>query len=86
MSSLALSDSFEYLCYECNAIRNLFILTARESTLVVRIWRLETSDSVNESRFPRCKSCYSSVNKNTERLLQLTSVVDETALFILIFS
>ena len=31
MSQLALSDSFEYLCYGSTAIINIFILTARES-------------------------------------------------------
>ena len=45
MSWSALSDSFEYLCYGSTAIRNIFTLTVRGSTLVVRIWRLQTSDS-----------------------------------------
>ena len=40
MSYLALSDSFEYTCYESTAITNILMLTVRESTLVVRIWRL----------------------------------------------
>ena len=43
MSWLAFSDSFEYLFYGVTAIRNIFILTVRESTLVVRIWRLQAS-------------------------------------------
>ena len=47
MSSLALTDSFEYLCYGLIAIINIFTLTVWGSTLVVRIWRLQTSDSVN---------------------------------------
>ena len=55
MSQLALSDSFEYLCYGFPAIRNILILTVRRSTLVVRIWRLQTSDSVDWSRFLCCK-------------------------------
>ena len=37
MSSLALSDSFEYLWYGSTAIRNIFTLTVRGSTLDVRI-------------------------------------------------
>ena len=37
MSLSALSDSFEYLCYGSTAVRNMFTLTARGSTLVVRI-------------------------------------------------
>ena len=32
MSSLALSDSFEYLCYGSTAIRNISTLTVRGST------------------------------------------------------
>ena len=32
MSSLALSDSFEYLCYGSTTIRNIFILTVWGST------------------------------------------------------
>ena len=32
MSWLALSDSFEYLCYGSTAIRNIFIPTVRGST------------------------------------------------------
>ena len=34
---LALSDSFEYLCYGSTTIINIFTLTVRGSTLVVRI-------------------------------------------------
>ena len=34
---VSLSDSFEYLCYRSNAIINIFILTVRGSTLVVRM-------------------------------------------------
>ena len=37
MSQLALSDSFEYLCYGSAVIRNIFILTVRGLTLVVTI-------------------------------------------------
>ena len=37
MSLLALSDSFEYLCYGSAAIINIFTLTVRGSTLVVII-------------------------------------------------
>ena len=40
MYSLALSDSFEYLCYECTAISNIFTLIVQGLTSVVRIWRL----------------------------------------------
>ena len=36
MSSLALCDSFEYLCYGSKAIGNMLALTARGSTLDVR--------------------------------------------------
>ena len=50
MPSLALSDSFEYLCYGSTTIRNIFILTARGSTLDVRILRLQTSDSDDKRR------------------------------------
>ena len=35
MSLLALSDSFEYLCYGSTKIKNIFTLTVRGSTLVV---------------------------------------------------
>ena len=44
-SYLALSASFEYICYGCTAIINIFTLTVRESILHVRIWRPQTSDS-----------------------------------------
>ena len=37
MPSLALSDSFEYLCYGSTATRNIVILTVWGSTLDVRI-------------------------------------------------
>ena len=37
MSWLALSDSFEYLCYGSPTIKNIFNLTVRGSTLDVRI-------------------------------------------------
>ena len=33
LSQLALSDSFEYLCYGSTAIRNIFTLTVRRSSL-----------------------------------------------------
>ena len=36
MSQLALSDSFECVCYGSTAIINVFILTVRGSTLDVR--------------------------------------------------
>ena len=36
---------FEYLCYGFTAIINILTLTVRGSALVVRIWRLQTSDS-----------------------------------------
>ena len=39
MSSLAFYDSFDYLCYGHTVIRNIFTLTVRGSTLVVRIYR-----------------------------------------------
>ena len=32
MSKLALTDSFEYLCYGSTTIRNMFTLTVRGST------------------------------------------------------
>ena len=47
MSWLALSDSFEYLCYGSTAIRNIFSFKVRGSTLdvnprVVRVqWRIQ---------------------------------------------
>ena len=47
VSTSAISDSFEYLCYGSTAIINIFTLTAQRATLVVRIWRLQTSDSDN---------------------------------------
>ena len=50
MSQLALSDSFEYLCYGSTAFRTIFTLT-----LVIRIWRLKTSDFDDQSRSPHCK-------------------------------
>ena len=53
MSWLALSDSFEYLCYRSAAITHIFILTAGVPTLVVRILRLKTSNSDDWSRSPR---------------------------------
>ena len=37
MSYLALSVSFEYLCYVSKTIINILILSVRGSTLVVRI-------------------------------------------------
>ena len=45
MSSLDFSDSFKYLCYGFTAIRIICTLTVRGSTLVVRIWRLQSSES-----------------------------------------
>ena len=42
---LALSDSFEYLCYGSTVITNIFTLTVLGWTLVVRIRRPKTSDS-----------------------------------------
>ena len=39
MSYSALSDSFEYLCYGSTDIRNIFPLTARGTTLDVKIYR-----------------------------------------------
>ena len=39
------SDSFEYLCYGSTTNRHIINLTVRVSTLVVRIRRLQTSDS-----------------------------------------
>ena len=36
MPSLALADSFEYLCYGSTTVRNIFILTVRGSTVDVR--------------------------------------------------
>ena len=41
MSSLALSDSFEYLCYGSTTISNSSTVTVRGSLLVIRIWRLK---------------------------------------------
>ena len=47
MSSLALSDSFEYLCYGYTAIRNIFTLTVRGSNLVaVRVKDYMNSDKM----------------------------------------
>ena len=43
--SVSFSASFEYLCYASMAILSILILSARGSTLDVRIWRLQTSDS-----------------------------------------
>ena len=45
MSWLALSASCEYLCYGSTAIINILILSVREPSLYVKIWRLQTSDS-----------------------------------------
>ena len=52
---LALSASFEYLCYEYTAIINMLVLSVRGPSLCVRIWRLQTSDSDVLRRFPRWK-------------------------------
>ena len=41
----ALSDSFEYLSHESTAFRNMVIVLLRGSSLYVKIWRLQTSDS-----------------------------------------
>ena len=38
MSSLTVSDTFEYLCYGCVAIIDMFTLTVRGSTLDFRIY------------------------------------------------
>ena len=43
MSYSALSDSFEYLCYRSTAIRNIFSLTVRGSTLDVRFRQILTT-------------------------------------------
>ena len=40
---LPFSDSFEYLCDGSTTIRNIFTLTVRGSTLVIRICRLKTA-------------------------------------------
>ena len=55
MSPLALSDSFEYLWYGSTII-HIITFTTRGSTLDVRIWRVQSSDS-DVSRITRCK-CY----------------------------
>ena len=47
MSSLALCDSFQYLCYGFTTIIHMFTLTVRASTLDVRILRLKS--------MPACK-------------------------------
>ena len=44
MSSLALTDSFEYLYDGSTAIRNIFTLIVPGSTLDVIICRLQTAD------------------------------------------
>ena len=46
IASLALSDSFKYLCYQSTTSRTILKLTVRGSTLDVRIWRLQTSTKV----------------------------------------
>ena len=45
ISQLALSASFEYICYGSTVIINMLFIAVRGSTLDVRIWRLWTSDS-----------------------------------------
>ena len=47
MSYLALSASFEYLCYGSTAILNIFTITVRGSALDFRIWRLQTTSKVD---------------------------------------
>ena len=42
MAQLALSDSFEYLCYRSTVTINIFTFMVPGSTLDVRIWRLQT--------------------------------------------
>ena len=43
MSKLALSYSFEYLCYGSMDIINILILSVRGHPLGARIWRLQTA-------------------------------------------
>ena len=60
--NLALSSSFEYLCYGSTIIRNILILSARGSSLYVRIWHLQTSDSdVYRPRAERVKESLAKV-------------------------
>ena len=46
---IALPDSFKYLCYGSTAIRNIFTLTVRGSTLDVTICNLQTVYSQSDS-------------------------------------
>ena len=44
MPQLALSDSFEYLCYGSTTVGNILILLVRGPSLCVRISSLQTAD------------------------------------------
>ena len=61
MAQLALSDSFEYLCYGFPAIRNILILTVRGSTLVLEsdVYRRQILTTKVYPRAVRGKSIYS---------------------------
>ena len=59
MSYLALSASFECLCYRYTAIRNMFTLTLWGSTLDVRIYCTKTA----RSRLLLSRTSPGSVNK-----------------------
>ena len=63
MSELALSVSFEYLCYGSTNIINSFALSLRGSTLDVSIWRLQMSTDV----YRRQMILTSNVDPLTER-------------------
>ena len=53
MSLLALSASFEYICYESTAIIHILLFQCRGDQLNVKIWRLQTSDF--DALSPHCK-------------------------------
>ena len=59
MALIALSDSFEYLCYGSMAIRNIFTLTVRGLTLSdVRFCRLKSSPALSGLSARHDYSCF----------------------------
>ena len=55
MCSLALPDSFEYLCYRSTAIRNMCTLSPEGSSLVDRICRRQILSTKVDPRAVRVK-------------------------------
>ena len=64
MAQLALSGSFDYLRYGSTAIITILILSVREPSLYVRIWRLHRRQILTYKDDPR-----------TERIISISAII-----------